>query len=613
MKNLNRLLALVLGAGAIAALPSCSEDFLDVDHYDVLSSDYVTSSQSNFDDALLAIYANMNQMINEDIMKPNLWLGCHPTMDTQATGWDKAWMTQSWASDQKELYDEWKRLYSGISFCNDLLDMVEKNKDNKEFDAKYLNQCKAEASAMRGYYYSWLAQNWANVPILRPGENYANLDELPGNDNNWNDVLSEIITDLTFAAENLDWKPANNQYGRATKGMALTYLADAYLWRAYRNGNTKDGGEDVQKAKEILKSIIDSGTYKLQPSFTTLFDPVAWNEESIWEEVVDEGDKSNQWGGYHTNAHGWEFNYAACPDNGGWGTLYLSWEWYTCYEKGDKRRDGSACVDNIANWGNFTDRITGEPLSTSAKSDFCYENNPYMHKVASKQDSYHYNNGGDFAPSVWSLKWWRTGNNTWWSNIFSPVHVYWKRYADVLITYAECCFRTGAEAEGWQYIDQIRDRAFGNLEVGESADKYLEFYKNYAAQESGNSGTYDHFDGYPIPFNTEKVSVPAAKDYYSMVKSKLGFNLDDWQVAVLQERRKEFNAEWTLAPALHRAGLLAEHLAHNYPKDATPISELKDYPWTPRTYDYSEERMDFPIPATELVRNTNLVQNKAYR
>ncbi len=608
---------MALGVGMAVSMQSCSEDYLDVDHYDILKSDYISQSDKNFADALLSCYANMNQMTNADIMKPNLWLGCHPTMDTQATGWDKAWMTQSWPADQGELYDEWKRLYSGISLCNDMLYMCEQNKDNEKISKDLVARCKAEASAMRGYYYFLLSQTWANVPILRPGENYGNLAELPGNKDNWNEVLTEVITDLKYAADNLDWKPYNGEYGHATKGMALTYLADAYLWRAYRNGNPSGSDQDVQEAKKILKQIIESQTYSLLPSFTTLFGPLAWNAESIWEEVVDEGDRSNQWDGYHTNAHGWEMNYAACPANGGWGTLYLSWEWYSCYEKGDKRRDASACTDQISNWGDFKDRITDEPLS-SAKSEYCYNRNPYMMDLSTDTDkgqSYHYNNGGDYAPGIWSLKWWRTGNNTWWSNIFNPVHVYWKRYADVIITYAECCFRTGDEAEGWKAIDQIRERAFGNLEVGQEdalTTKYLAFYKEYAAKESGNSSTYSSFDGYPIPFNTAAVTVPDAKTYYAMVKDKLGFNLETWQVAILQERRKEFNAEWTLAPALHRAGLLPEHIRCNYPEDNTPIPQLKHYPWTPRTYQYSEDKMNFPIPATELRRNTNLVQNKGY-
>jgi len=629
MKNYNKILTMALASGVMLSAQSCKEDFLDVDRYDVLSPEYIQTSDQGFDDGVRACYANMNQMINGDSMKPWLWLAGHPTMDTQATGWDKSWLTQDWSADQGELYDEWKRLYDGISLCNNMIVNCDEAETKGVLSKEQITEARAEAKAMRGFYYFLAAQTWANVPIMKPGQKYT--DELPGNDGATNAiaVLDEIISDLTYAVENLpqDWKPLNGQYGRATKGMASAFLAEAYLWKAYRQGNPSGPGDEVTKAKDLLKSIIDSGEYELLPSFTTLFDPKAWNKESIWEEVMDEGDKSKEWGGFHTNAHGWTDNYAANPNgNGGWGTLYLSWEWYTCYEQGDKRRDASACTVEIENWGSFTDRITGEPLSVTAKSEYCHGKNPYIDDVKSEQKKFHCNTGGDRAPSVWSMKWWRTGNNTWWSNIWSPVHIYWKRYSDVLLTYAECCFRTGNAGEGWQYIDMVRQRAFGQLEDGREAElttKYAQYYYDYAvaAYSTTWTGTYDqkHFEDengnlkYPLPFGSNGNVAPAGQEYYDMVKTKLGFNLESWQVALIQERRKEFNAEWTLAPALHRAGLLAEHIRCNYPKDATKVADLDEYPWTPRSYDYSEDKMDFPIPATEILRNPNLTQNKAYR
>ncbi len=598
---------------------SCKESYLDVDHYDILGADYLTESDEHFEDGLLSCYANMNQMINEDSMKPWLWFSGHPTMDTQATGWDKSWLTQSWSADQQEMYAEWRRLYDGISLCNKILELCDQNEGNisKEMVAK----AKAEASALKGFYFFLCCQTWGNVPIMKVGQDF---NDLPGNQNNAVEALGAAIDDLKYAYENLDWKPSNGQYGRATKGMAGSFLAEAYLWRAYRNGNKSGNDADVQQAKTVLKDIIDNGPYALQESFTTLFDPLAWNKESIWEEVMDEGDKSKEWSGFHTNAHGWTDNYAANPaGNGGWGTLYLSWEWYACYEKGDKRRDGSACTDIIDNWGTYTDRITGEPLSQTAKSEYCHGKNPYQDNLKGTAHSFHCNTGGDRAPAVWSIKWWRTGKNTWWSQIWNPAHVYWKRYADVLLTYAECCFRTNDASTGWEYVNKVRKRAFGELETDITGlnNKYGQYYFEYFTREKGNAGldfnADDFKDGdnykYPIPFGSNMDKYVPGETYYETVKSKLGFNVETWQVAMIQERRKEFNAEWTLAPALRRAGLLGEHIAHNYPKDATPISELDNYPWTPRSFDYNEDKMDFPIPAQELLRNPNLVQNTAYR
>lgn len=625
---------MALGAGAMLTAQSCKESYLDVDHYDILSPDYTTSSDETFEDGILSCYANMNQLINEDSMKPWLWFSGHPTMDTQATGWDKSWLTQSWSADQQEMYAEWRRLYDGISLCNKVIEMCNDPEQNANLSATMKTQALAEARAMRGFYLFLAAQTWGNVPILKEGQDYQDLPGNGGADGNAIEVLDFIIEDLKFAADNLDWAPRNGQYGRATKGMAKSFLAEAYLWKAYRKGNPSGNGDEVTSAKAQLEDIITSGTYQLQESFTTLFDPLAWNKECIWEEVMDEGGQSNQWGNFHTNAHGWTDNYAACPDgNGGWGTLFLSWEWYTCYEKGDKRRDASACTSLISDWGQFKSRYTGEPLEQCAKSDYCYGKNPYMDDVknTAEHQTYHWDNGGDRAPNVYSLKWWRTGKNTWWSAIWNPVHIYWKRYADVLLTYAECCFRTGDNATGWQYVDMVRKRAFGELEAGKEealTTKYNDYYRKWAteAYSSTWAGTYDisHYETYPLPFGSNMDDFVSGETYYKdhmtvHYYDKNGaetgtatYNLETWQVALLQERRKEFNCEWVLAPALHRSGVLGEHIRVNYPMDATQVSELANYPWCPRAYEYSEEKMNFPIPAQELVRNPNLTQNKGY-
>lgn len=41
-----------------------------------------------------------------------------------------------------------------------------------------------------------------------------------------------------------------------------------------------------------------------------------------------------------------------------------------------------------------------------------------------------------------------------------------KRYAGVLLDYAECCFRTNDEATGWEIIKQIRNRAWEIWKLG---------------------------------------------------------------------------------------------------------------------------------------------------
>ena len=81
-----------------------------------------------------------------------------------------------------------------------------------------------------------------------------------------------IIEDFKAAAELLQWKPWDGEYGRATKGMALAYLGDAYMWKAYRltegaNGQAQDASaaqQCYQRAAECFKEILNSGLQYLQ-------------------------------------------------------------------------------------------------------------------------------------------------------------------------------------------------------------------------------------------------------------------------------------------------------------------------------------------------------------
>jgi len=85
-----------------------------------------------------------------------------------------------------------------------------------------------------------------------------------------------------------------------------------------------------------------------------------------------------------------------------------------------------------------------------------------------------------------------------------------------------------------------------------------------------------------------------------------------WKVAVNEERRKEFSSEWSLCPDLVKSGYMEDHINYNYPVDQTEGDALRDYPWSHRVYTYDARKMDMPIPAAELLKNSALIQNDAY-
>ena len=214
------------------------------------------------------------------------------------------------------------------------------------------------------------------------------------------------------------------------------------------------------------------------------------------------------------------------------------------------------------------------------------------------------------------MKFWRCDRGSWAGDNWTPAQIYWKRLANIYLDYAECLFilNGGDDATAWGLINKLRERAFGNLEVGHADEltaKYLPQIQNliqwYADKGQANT---DIPEKYPIPFNTETVTVRDAKEFYTWLKSEKGFDSEVWKIAVNEERRKELNCEWSLRPDMQRSGYMEDHINHNYPKRNN--ADLTDIPWSNREVDYNEQKMDMPIPQDELDKNPLCDQNPGY-
>ena len=620
---------LALASLGVVALSSCNNDnFLDVPQYNIVGIETQFESDDKARLGLNGIYVYNNVSREDDCwgFKPNLFTGCHPTMDTQCTGWDVKFLDQTWDANVGELGQGWAHCYAAICRANQFLSGLESATDVSA-EAKKL--CEGEARALRGYFYTWLATTFGRVPMLSTGEDFNNTPEKAAAET-YEEMWDFIIADFQAASERLDWTPYNNEYGRCTKGMAKAYLADAYMWKAYRCPD--QAADCYAKAKAELKSIIDSGTYELSSNFATNWDPAGfWNKECIWALCSDEGNEWSSWGGDRTitfanpNMLKW---FCACPENGGWGAEYLSWEWYDCYEPGDTRRDASCATgavpaDQMEKYGIEKSNVVWgfNPYlkdSLGVKNDAGQVVKPFINpegvESGTKTMQFHFTNG-EFAPAIWTTKIWRNAyadGNSWGTQMWSPTIIYGKRYANVLLDYAECCFRTGDEATGWAQLDQLRNRAWGNLTVGQDYSKYFAHFNTVYAG-NGKSITMTE---YPIGVLKATVKVPSAKEYYTALQAtpnRVGYThkSEVWKVAVNEERRKEFNSEWCLCPDMIKSGYIEDHIDYNYPKDDGG-SDYAHYPWSKRTFTFDINKMDMPIPAVELLKNSLLKQNPAY-
>jgi starch-binding outer membrane protein, SusD/RagB family len=166
------------------------------------------------------------------------------------------------------LIDLWAAMYSTTNTANVIIDNLEKS------DLKLANKDASLGNAyfIRGKVYLDLYRLFGGVPLrLSP----ASIDNLHQARNSKQEVIAQVIADLTKAKTLM---PDKSILGRPAKWAANVSLAKLYMTLA------NDDAQFWPKAQAELLAIIQSGKYKLQPSYASLFQLGTENtQESIFE------------------------------------------------------------------------------------------------------------------------------------------------------------------------------------------------------------------------------------------------------------------------------------------------------------------------------------------
>jgi hypothetical protein len=611
MKNI--YLYVATGIALLAGTTSCNDKFLEIDHYDIIQPGVLLTSQEYIEQGLNGVYdlfygqwsngpTDLQQNWN---LKPHMAFANYPTLDLQPSGWDNEFTRQEWRPDKDMFLDSWIRAYNVLDRSNRFLSNLEKADfaifDNGETTKKIIE---AEARAIRAYFYTFLTQSFGGVPLLKAGETYVTSPNKPRGTTE--EAWQMIIEDLEYARDILDWEAWKGQTGRITKGMVKAYLAQAYMYN-----------KRFADAKKELKDIIDSGKYSLNPCFGHIhIEGKTWQPESIWEVAypiwANMGSSANS----TTDAIWWPAQLTASPEWGGWGPHHTSFEFVWSFEPGDKRLQYE-----VVQYGEIH-LATKEQIGSRAES--------WAHPFVS----------ADQLPNNYNLKLWREHPG---SKRFSALPATHMRLAGVMLNYAECCFETeGPDSpEGWDYIQKIRDRAWGALEPQATPESYFPitdlntdptvkapdakaYYSNYKRTAGRIGGYANKFLGFEKDENGNNVQIRTQwnqtayvgkyeKKYYETPYSYTPYTAPVWKVALVMERRHELFGEYSAWYDLCRMGMVEEYLNAEYPKNSVPFDD--DNVHTKREFDYNVNRTLFPIPSDEILKNGALSpsdQNPGY-
>ncbi|MBB6462237.1 RagB/SusD family nutrient uptake outer membrane protein [Flammeovirga kamogawensis] len=317
----------------------------------------------------------------------------------------------------------YKEHYQAINRCNQVIvNVPEANFDKNEKD-RYI----AEAKCLRAFFYFNLVRAYGGVPII---DRLLQPEEYKQARASRDETYDFIIQDLEEAALVLPTKSGygSADLGRVTQGTAYALLAKVHLFRASFNGDATEYG----KALTAAEKVVNSGEYTLYPNFADIFKLSGENSsESIFEVQThdfEQGGGSSQ----YSEIQGIRSNSL----NRGWGFNIPSKSLRDEFEANDPRYDATIITAGQTLYD-------GEVVPRPADDVFGDNSDPisefYSYKV--------------YAPSH------NGGNGN------SPMNIRLIRYSDILLIAAEAANAQGNTTKALNYLNMVRARARGNLNV----------------------------------------------------------------------------------------------------------------------------------------------------
>jgi len=297
--------------------------------------------------------------------------------------------------------------------------------NNKEDEATRL-ELLGEASFIRAGVTFELAQYWGKIPISDP----ARFAELGTKRQPLDQVYAFIINDLQNAVKYLPETQAD-------KSHVTKYAALALLGKVYMNAPQEANVRDFQKAADTLNLIIQSNKYKLLTNYADLWDPAHANsEESIYEYQFNNTYPDN-------NQTQWQMGSRALanlPDIGG-----------NCYFGGY-----DLMVPTAYCYSDRTDGGLWEPGDVRKAQSIRYD---FTYKGVTPGPAAGFG-GDELNPHVKKYEDPRTdGTLSFW---YSGKNIFYIRYSDVLLMYAECLNELNKTSDAVNLVNTtVRARAFG--------------------------------------------------------------------------------------------------------------------------------------------------------
>ncbi len=198
-------------------------------------------------------------------------------------------------STDEDLTNMSASLWSVNAYCNGIIENLDM-KAGPDVSEYAKNTVKGEALVWKAMTYFYLVRTFGAVPIIH--NNSADISA-----GNYNQIFKATIPNvydyIVITLEKaIEWLPEVNQPGRIDRYSAYGLLAKVYLTKAGYGMSGSRNQEDLDKAAQYARKVIDESGRNLMPVYSDIFRlKNNYSEESLlaWHWVV-----SNQWTSQNT-------------------------------------------------------------------------------------------------------------------------------------------------------------------------------------------------------------------------------------------------------------------------------------------------------------------------
>lgn len=420
-------------------LVGCSDDFMNKQPTDQLSSETFYKNKGDFDMAMTACYATLQDH--------ELYTWSVPYMECMTdNGYCYKDKFSSTALSQGPINPTaggvdriYKAQYKNIARYNILLKRLNEyaGSDLSE-DQRILME--AEARLLRAISYLDLYCYYGSVPLILEPLTYETQDQ-PRVEAA--EIYKQILTDADFAIEHLPVVSFSKGGGHFVKSSAQVIKVRTLLYDAYDdNGVAKQ--DVMSQAKQITSDIIATGYYQIAPTYRALF-------------CDDQGEQKDN------PEYLFAVNYLG-PNNN--AVSFFGWGVFNNYIGTADAGGGINPLKNLTDEYEFVDGTSFSEINPRYNPDNVFQNrDPRMAKTMFSKTCT-FENGYEFKPAGATF----TGYYFWKiiseDDARAPRSNNWSsdwplmRYAEVLLMYAEAANEVDGPTPAVQdAINQIRNRA----------------------------------------------------------------------------------------------------------------------------------------------------------